>query len=186
MGYWPGFGLQDGKFEEIDGHASTPAEHGIVKYDMYIDGGSLGSNGHHLDGIWTTSEKNSYTVGYYEGTKWVEKSIEIDTPYCIVQEKTRINERAPRYDSSISAPCEKTKEGYFICQFVRCPGRTIQPLHQSLPLPDRNRLTTRSPLRPRLNRGRFLCGDLPSCVDAYAEGVYPFTVYRRTERGLLL
>ena len=55
MGYWPGFGLQDGKFEEIDGHASTPAEHGIVKYDMYIDGGSLGSNGHHLDGIWTTS-----------------------------------------------------------------------------------------------------------------------------------
>ena len=91
MGYWPDFGLQDGKFEEIDGHASTPAEHGIVKYDMYIDGGSLGSNGHHLDGIWTTSEKNSYTVGYYEGTKWVEKSIEIDTPYWIVQEKTRIN-----------------------------------------------------------------------------------------------
>ena len=122
MGYWPGFGLQDGKFEEIDGHASTPAEHGIVKYDMYIDGGSLGSNGHHLDGIWTTSEKNSYTVGYYEGTKWVEKSIEIDTPYCSVQEKTRINERAPRYDSSISAPCEKTKEGYFICNLSDVPA----------------------------------------------------------------
>ena len=118
MGYWPGFGLQDGKFEEIDGHASTPAEHGIVKYDMYIDGGTSVQTDTILTAFGTTSEKNSYTVGYYEGTKWVEKSIEIDTPYCIVQEKTRINERL---HDTIPASARLARKQKKVTSFAICP-----------------------------------------------------------------
>lgn len=117
-GYWPGFEI-DWAVEEIDGQASSPADHGIVEFDMHRDGEMFGANNYYLDHVWTTSEKKSFVIGFYRETKWVEETLNIDVPYFVNQDQEL---KQIWINSAIDFPCEKTKEGYFICNLSDVPA----------------------------------------------------------------
>ncbi|WP_143412209.1 hypothetical protein [Arabiibacter massiliensis] len=111
-GYWPGFELNGYEIEEIDGQPSSPSDHGITVFNMHADGQVLGPNNYYLSNVWTTAEKSSFQLGYYEDTLWVEKTLNIDTSYYI----------SDNDGNWINIPFEKTKDGYFILDISDVPA----------------------------------------------------------------